>query len=185
MLLAAVDGYPTVWTLKVYTGRGRALLGRLASLEIHRILGGSGRLMVRMRTVCMLSHKRCSLANLRYRRVRKRVEEGVLSQDHGSLDTLWINVLEWLKWLLEAAVGRSREASPGRCQLRLRWTFGGMISLRGDILGERAERLRGAKGSTRALDSGQAPRAGVRGSHPDQLASGHGGVTAAAQHLGR
>lgn len=81
VLLATVDWYPAVRALEIYMGRRRALLGRFASFEIHRILGSPGRLMIGMRTVCMLSHKSCSLANLRYGRVRERIEEVVLSQD--------------------------------------------------------------------------------------------------------
>lgn len=92
----------------------------------------------------MLAHESSSFTNLRYRRVRKRVKEVLFRQDQGSLDTLWIDVLVRLKWLLEAATRRSREASSRGGQLRLRWTFGGLISLRCDILGERTEGLRGS-----------------------------------------
>jgi hypothetical protein len=129
MLLAAVDRYPAVWALEVHMGRWGTLLGRLASLQIHGVLCGSCRLMIRMRTVCMLSHERCSLANLRYRRVRERIEQIVLRQDKSSFDTLWIDILERLEWLLETAIGRSREVSSGRDPLWLRKAFGGMISL--------------------------------------------------------
>lgn len=102
----------------------------------------------------MLTHKRRSFANLRYRRVRERIEEVVLRQDKSSLDTLRIDILIRFERFIETAIGRSREASSRGDQLRLRWSFGGMISLRNDILGEGTERSRRPQLSTRALDSG-------------------------------
>jgi hypothetical protein len=161
MFLAAVDWYPAIWALEVYVGWRGTLLRRLASLEIHGVLRCSSRLVIGMRTVCMLAHEGRSFANLRYGRVGERVEEVVLGQDEGPLVTLRIDVLIRLKRLVEAAIGRSREGSPRGSQLRLRRSLGGMISLRCNILGDRTEGLRGPQLSARAFEGGQAPRACV------------------------
>ena len=141
MFFAAVDRYPTIRALEVDVGWWGASLRGLASLEIHFILWGACRLVVGMRAVRMLAHKRRSLANLRYRRLRERVEEVVFRQDKSPLVALRVNVLEWLERLFETAIGRGRERSSRGRQLWLCWTFCGMISLRRDILGEGTERL--------------------------------------------
>ena len=54
----------------------------------------------------MLAHKGCSFTDLRNRRIRERVEKVVLCQDEGPLDTLWIDVLIRLEWLLKFAIRR-------------------------------------------------------------------------------
>jgi hypothetical protein len=133
-------------------GRWGSFLGRLASLEIHWVVSRASRLVIGMWAVCMLSHESRSLANLRYRRVGERVEEVILGQDQGSFDTLWINVVVGFERLVEAAAGGGREASSRECQLWLCWTLGGMISLRCDILDERAEALRRSQLGSRVLD---------------------------------
>ena len=148
MFFAAVDRYPTIRALEVDVGWWGASLRGLASLEIHFILWGACRLVVRMRAVRMLAHESRSLANLRYRRLRERVEELVFRQDKSPLVALRINVLERFERLLKTAIRRGRERSSRGHQLWLCWTFGGMISLRRDILGERTERLGGPQRST-------------------------------------
>lgn len=81
-----------------------------------------------MRAVRMLAHESCSLANLRYRRLRERVEELVFRQDKSPLVALRINVLERFERFLETVIRRGRERSSRGRQLWLCWTFGGMIS---------------------------------------------------------
>src|SRR5690242_9946669 len=130
MLLAAVNRYPAVWAFEIDVSRWGPRFRGLTSLEIHRVLCGASRLVVRVRTVCMLAHERRSLADLRYWRVRERIEQIVLGQDKRSLDALRIDVLVRLERLVEAAFGRSRERSSRGRQLRLCRTFGGMISRR-------------------------------------------------------
>lgn len=109
----------------------------------------------------MLAHESRSFANLRYGRIREGVEEVVLRQYKGPLDTLWIDVLKRFEWLLEFAARRSGEAPSRGGQVWLRWSLGRMIPLRCDILGERAKCLRRSQLRARILHGEQAPRASV------------------------
>jgi hypothetical protein len=100
----------------------------------------------------MLAHVSCSFADLGYGRIRERVEEVVFRENKGSLVTLGIDVLKRFEGLIEAAIGRSRKRSSRGGQLWLCRGFGGMISLRRNILGDRTEGLRGPQLATRALE---------------------------------
>lgn len=90
----------------------------------------------------MVSHKRRPLAYLRNWRVGEGIEEVVFRQDELALNAFWVDVLERLERLLDTSTRRRREATTGKRQFGLRWSLGGMISLRRDILCERTECLR-------------------------------------------
>jgi hypothetical protein len=123
------------------------------------------RLVRGMRAVCMLSHVGRALSYLGYRRVGKRVEEGVFRQDPRPLDALGIDVCIRLERLLSAPAGCCRECPLGQSNLWVRRSLGGMIPLRGNILDEGSERLRWPQLRAGALDERQTLSACVRGPH--------------------
>jgi hypothetical protein len=105
-----------------------------------------------VRTVGMLAHESCSLAYLRYGRVCERVEEVVFGQHERAPNALGIGVFERLERLLERPARCCGERSSGQCDLRLRWSFGGMIPQGRNILGEWPERVRRPQWQAGALD---------------------------------
>jgi hypothetical protein len=100
----------------------------------------------------MLAHESCSLAYLRYGRIGERVEEVVFSQHERAPNALWIRVFIGLEGLLEFPARCCGERSPGQCDLRLRWSLGGMIPRGRNILGERPKRIRRPQWRAGALD---------------------------------
>jgi hypothetical protein len=143
MLFTAIYRDSAVWAFEVYVGWRGTCLGRLAGFEVHRIVRRACRLVRRMRAVCMLSHKRSPLAYLRYWRVGEGVEQVVFRQDQCPTDTLGVDVFIRLEWLIKLPVSRCRERSFRQCEFRVRWSFGGVVPLGRNILGDRSEGLRG------------------------------------------
>jgi hypothetical protein len=165
VLLAAIYWYATVGTFKIYVGWWGARLGRLAGFEVHWVVRSARWLVGGMRAVRMLSHKSCSLPYLRYGRVGERVEEVVFRQDQCPPDTLGVDVFKGLERLFSTPAGCCRECPPRQSELRVCRSFGGMSSLRGNILDERSERLRWPQLCAGALDERQTLSTCVRCPH--------------------
>jgi hypothetical protein len=142
VLLTAIYGNTTIWTFEVYMrGRG-ASLGRLAGFVVAGIVCRSGWRVIGVWTVGMLSHVRCSFANLGYRRVCEGVEEVIVCQNSCPRNAFWVDIFIRLEWLLgcKELLARGRRnisASLGRlCSCR---SFGGVQARGRNVLRRETE----------------------------------------------